>query len=193
MSIAGDALRSTNPVLLPILELQTDTPTYACGDLSDFVLGGVTYRPFGTLGAVGEVSRSSRVEVNEWTIGVMVHKAGNEEAYPAFQQAVRDTIKNTDVAGKAVIYSWVILDPDTGAVIDVRQKMRGFASHMKSDIGPGQTTLILQCEPAIGGAIGPRASFLTGADQQLRYPGDKGLEFASRQAGSMVITWRPNV
>lgn len=191
MTTLGDALRAPNPVILPLLELQTTPPLYACGDVSPFVFGGITYQPFSTLGAVSEIVRTSRAEVNEWHFGVLVQRKGNEDNYPAFQQAVRATMADIDVARKRAIFSFAVLDGETGAVIGVKRKMRGYGSHMKADIKPGRTVLLLQCEPVIGGGIGPRAAFLTGPDQQFRYPGDEGLGFASRQAGNLAITWDP--
>lgn len=189
MSLQGDAIRAagSDPTIAYFVEFDLETPVYAWSGWSPFTYEGKRYLPAGPVGAITQTRKTRRVEINAYQVGYNL--SDEVDNYRAFVQAVLASRKE-NISGRAFRSYWAVYN-DTGIVGGLRPRDRGFGSHIGTNIVPGQATIAANIEPVIGGAVQKSAAFLSDADHQNRYAGDRFLEFTPQQAAGLAISWDP--
>lgn len=192
MSLSGDEIKKANSLFAQFVDVDFPSgPLYAWSGLTPRTEAGKLYQPVGILGAVGPVRISPLIEVEPFQIGLLIRRDQAGSFYETFvEKAKLDRKQN--VRGSRVRVYRASFDKDSGDIIE-GQKFRvgGKVAKITLNIEPQQTSLVLECEPLIGGALTHTAVHLTGADQRTLAPIDAGLDGVSIQSSNLTVKWDP--
>ena len=134
----------------------------------NFSWNGSTWIGTGTLGAISAIGENVDLQAQ----GVSLSLSG-------ISPSLISTALGEQYQGKACQIWFCPLNPDTGQLIGT--PIRIFSGRIDTmDIEVGEkATLTLQAEGKLIDFFRPRVSRYTDAEQQLRYPGDLGLQYVN--------------
>ena len=94
-----------------------------------------------------------------------------------------DDIRTVEIQDRKIeLYEGYVDLDDHMTLLDTPHRVfSGFMDNLKVSIGDETHSLILTCENRFARWDRDHSSLLTNADQQRRYPGDKGLEYSHTQ------------
>lgn len=164
-------------VVRPIyfVEILFDDPLRFTSAYSSMTLDGKEFFGAGNLGSVSPVSEGTDLNPQEFKIVV----AGVSEA--SLAAVVTERYMNREAT------CWTALLDDQGQIIgEPLHSFGGNTDEVNVEIGKiGRITITVRDELADWSR--PRIERYTNADQQARYPGDKGLEYVSQVADKEII------
>ena len=184
LTSAGVALVTAETVLSTrAVELAFASGTVRlCGGLAPIEIAGAVFDPVGMLGGISTMAERQDLQSS----GITVTLAGVPRDIVAIARA-------EPYQGRRATVWEVILDPDTGLVIDAPVIFRGRMDQMNIRIGE-QASVELTLEDRLDDMDRPMLSRYSDEDQKRRLPTVRGFEFVSSTAEKEVIwpsrSWR---
>lgn len=137
---------------------------------------GFTWSGVGTLGAIDKIADS----IEKTDIGV-------ELSLNYLDDGVRNEVNTNDPTGRDASIYIAIVDPATRTVTDAYELFAGYIDQVDMEDGGASGRIIVRLASEL--ALLNRSTYytLTHAHQQQLFPGDLGMQFASRM--DEVIMW----
>ncbi|MGP4843304.1 hypothetical protein ACTXGQ_04160 [Marinobacter sp. 1Y8] len=157
------------------VEILFDTPLRFTSAYASVTLGGVEYFGAGNLGSVGPVEEGTDLDPQEFKISV----AGISHA--SLAAVVTERYLNRSARCLVGLLS------DEGQMIgEPLEYFSGLTDEIQVDFGKiGAISITVR--DRLADWARPKVERYTNADQQARYPGDKGLEFVSQVADKDIV------
>ncbi len=166
--------RVVRAVLLADLEFASGTLNLTNAPFN-IVVGGVTYQGVGQFGGTSPVEEG--IELQAYNLALQLN---------GIPTALLAIALGEDYQGRSCTVSLLLLDEGHRPIDDAIVLFRGRMDVMR--ITAGETgTIELTAESRLADWERPRVRRYTNADQQLRFAGDKGLEFVSQMAEKEII------
>ena len=150
-------------------------PVRLVNGLSPILIEGAEYQPVGILGGVSVIAEKAELS-----------SAGISLALSAIPPDVVAIAMAEPYQGRRVTVWEVILDLDTGLVVQAEIAFRGRANQMNIELGE-QATIELTADDRLVDMDRPNVSRYTDEDQKRRFPGDRGFEFVAATADKDVV------
>jgi hypothetical protein len=152
------------------------------GSLAPLVIGGATFDGVGLLGGITQVSEVAEMQ----SAGITVSIAGVPRDVVSLAMA-------EPYQGRQATVWEVLLDPDTGGVIEAVVIFRGRMDQMNLRLG--ETAAVeVTLEDRLTDMDRPALSRYTPEDQARAYPADRGFDFVSATVEKDIVwpsrTWR---
>ena len=171
---AAAADRVVRPVLLADLDFAS-SPLRATDAPFDITVGGTPYLGVGQLGGIGAVLESTNIQ----TYNITLFLNGISSAIVAIALG-------ENYQGRSAVISLVFLNESHRPVDDAMVLFRGRMDVMR--ITTGETASIeLDCESRLADWDRPRIRRFNNADQQQRFPNDRGFEFVPQMVEKEIV------
>lgn len=175
---SANATAAADRVVRPVLfaQLDLDAETLRLTDAPfDFGWGGNVYQGIGHLGRLEPVEEA--VELQAYRIRMILN---------GIPTALLSIALGTNYQGREAVLSLGFLSAAHKLLDDPFTLFRGRMDTMS--IVAGETASIaLEVESRLADWERPRVRRYNDADQQQRYPGDKGLEFAEQMSSKQIV------
>ncbi|MCA0401284.1 MAG: hypothetical protein LCH38_10770 [Proteobacteria bacterium] len=139
----------------------------------DLVAGGHTWTGSADFIGVSEIDAAAGAFASPFTVTLSGLPAEHFDAYARLM-----VVDASEYRGRAITVSICFFDEAWQVIEEPIACQTGFMDVPILDADAGSRRITLQCEGPFVTRSRPRHGFYTDEDQQLRYPGDKGLEFA---------------
>lgn len=174
LSTPGAALLGRGCSLTLLVEMQLDVPLYAASSAIDIEWGGHTY-----LGG-----RGFAVEPVDDRGGELQQLRFTLSGVPSEMLALALA---TPIQGKVVIVSTVLMDPDTGAIVDVMRLWSGTLDQMPIKHGVEYSSISVTAESRGVAFARPKGVRYSDSEQARLFAGDRCLEFLVSQANHQDV------
>lgn len=173
------AMVADNGAGIAFVQLDFTTPLRLCTLGYNFSWNGFTWIGAGTLGEISAIGESVDLQAQ----GVSLSLAG-------IDPSLISTALSEQYQGKPCQIWFCPLNPNNGQLIG--NPMRIFSGRIDTmDIEAGETaTITLSAEGKLIDFFRPRVARYTDAEQQLRFPGDLGLQYVNSLQDAQVIWGR---
>lgn len=162
------------PILFATLEFSTETLRMCTAPFA-FTWGGNSYTGLGHLGEVQAIEEG--VELQTYRLRLILN---------GVPLALLSIALGSEYQGRTATIYLGFLNSDHGLVGDPDTVFRGRMDIMT--ITAGETgSIALDVESRLADWERPRVRRFNNADQQQRYPADKGLEFAEQMASKQLV------
>ena len=173
-NVAAAAARVVRPVLLVDLDFASN-PLRATDAPFDITVGGIPYLGLGHLGGIGPVREST--EIQTYNITLTLNGVSTAIVAIALGEAYQ---------GRSAVVSLLFLDEGHRPVDEAMVLFRGRMDVMR--ITTGETASIeLDCESRLADWDRPRIRRFNNADQQQRFPSDRGFEFVPQMVEKEIV------
>lgn len=190
MVTASDLIRSDQLAAARLVELEfpAETERVWSGNGSLTTLDGRVWKGVGGLGRISAIRETEGLAANKVVIGIQRAADGVELDPVAFAAAV-NVERNLDVYNRAVrIYLQVFEVADYKLVGNPETEFIGFMSHIVTRReGTQVVTINIHCESMFTEGRKPAHIHYTAADQEARFPGDKGFEFIAINVDRILV------
>lgn len=150
------------------------------------VAGGHEWLGAGALIGLSEIDAASGAFASPFSVTL---SGLPEEQFDAYAKLF--IVDSTEYRGRAISVYFAFFGEDWQIIEEPIAAVTGFMDVPIFDDDATSQRITLQCEGPFVTRSRPRYGFYTDEDQQFRYPGDKGLEFApisaTRQVKSPVL------
>ncbi len=150
-------------------------PVRLVNGLAPISIEGNEYQPVGILGGVSTIQETAELQ-----------SAGISLSLSAIPADVVAIAMGEPYQGRRVTVWEVILDADTGLVLEAQIAFRGRANQMNIELGE-QATIELTADDRLVDMDRPNLSRYTDEDQKRRFPSDRGFEFVAATAEKDVV------
>ncbi len=190
MTAAGDLIRADKLAAARLVELEfpAETVRVWTGSGEITTTDGRVWAGLGEFGQISAIKDTEGLEANQVSIGIRRTASGRELDPDAFAAAV-NAERNLDVYNRAVRIYLQIFNPDTYARVGAPEpEFIGLMSHITTRReGTQATEITVFCESLFAEGRKPAHIHYTAADQEARWPGDKGFEFISANSGRILV------
>jgi len=171
-----DALDSAQFRPLILVDIDFPTPIRFSSAYTAVTVGGTQYIGGGSLGSISGVSENSSLDPQEMEITL----AGIEDA-------TLSALATQDYMNQDVTIRIAMLD-DQGQIIGGQTMLYffGFSDEVSFDFG-SRSAITVTARDRLADWNRKRVERNINADQQARYPGDKGFEFVSQVADANIV------
>lgn len=148
---------------------------------------GYTWQPVGEIGVIDMPETTAGFQNNALRLGF--RRPANFDAldYNEFVTAAQRDAR-TDIAGRAIKIMSIVFDVETGEQIGVPEVIfTGQMSHFEQERERGDYAIVIVAETYLAGGYLPPSGRWTDADQQDRFPGDRGFELVPKTATRRVF------
>lgn len=179
-SLPADIITALNDgVFRPLwlVEIDFDTPLKFCSSYDTVSVDGVTYTGAGNLGRVGKVEENTDLDPTKLQVTLS-----------GINPAILSTVGDSNYLNREGRIRMAMLD-ENGAILGNTSFLyfRGKTDEVRFNRG-GVATVNITLRDALADWGRPRIQRNMNADQQARYPGDKGFEYVA-QIASKDIVW----
>ncbi len=185
-------IRSDQLAAARLVELEFPAETFRVwtGDGEITTLDARVWQGLGNFGQISAVKDTEGLSAEEIVIGLRRVSDGNELDPEAFSEAI-NADRNLDVYNRAVrIYLQVFDTVTLGLVGSPVAEFIGLMSHVVTRReGTHAAEISVHCEGIFAEGRKPPHIHYTQADQEARFPGDRGFEFIAANALPRVVVW----
>ncbi len=187
----ADLIRSDQLAAARLVELEfpAGTERVWTGNGTLTTLDGRVWQGVGALGQISAIKDTEGLAAHEVVVGIRQAAAGVETDPGAFAAAV-NAERNLDVYNRAIRVYLQAFDAVTYELVgNPEPEFIGLMSHVTTRRQGTQAVEInIVCESIFAEGRKPAHIHYTAADQEARFPGDKGFEFIPANA-DRILTW----
>lgn len=157
---------------------------------------GIQWGPVGGVGRISALEERADLGARSFTLQLAMFAAEyDREDYFQFREAVRRA-RDTPVLGRAVRIFGRVYGVTEGIALEgaLRLRKAGVMSAIRRNETAEACSIEIVCEDMTARFRKASNARLTDADQQARFPGDRGLEFAAGLGAGdgRSVTWIPS-
>lgn len=175
---AASQAEKVTSVIMASLDFSSGAVNVNSG-ITTITYNGADYLGIGQFGSISATDEGLELQSNSINLSV----TGVDPAYISLAL-------NEHYQGRTAVLYFGLLDDDHVLIADPVVLFRGRMDNMEISLG-NQGTIQIKCTNPMADWERPRSRRYNNEDQQLAYPGDKGLEFVS-QAADKQIYWGTN-